>query len=207
MAIPGRIFLVFILFISSIPLFPANGQPISGGARKLALASSVVALPGYPWAEENPASPGNISKRVASLFMSRKFGLRELQISAFNIVQPIGATVLALEGQSFGFQSYRELLFRGTIAHAWNFGSSRPVWTGLSFTLKNVTIEDYGNTGVYSLSFGLLFEIWPALYLGTSTLHTIQSASPIAFIERYQTGLAYQFQESSWLLLKVSKNG
>ena len=207
MAIQERVFAISLLFISAIPLQQIHGQAISGGARKLALGSAVVALPGHTWTEDNPATPGPGSRRTISLFISRRFGLEELQVSALNVAHPLGRAVFALEGQSFGFNSYRERLFRAAIAYPLMFSTSRPFWTGISITFKHVSIQSYGSSGVYSLSFGLLFEIWPELYVATSALHSIQTSSPVSFSERFQTGLAYQFQDSSWLLLKISKTG
>ena len=182
-----------------------TGQPVTGGARGLSLAHSVVALPGQSWAAENPAAIGPDQQHVISFFISRKYGLEELQINAFNLVSPLKSSTIALEGQFWGVESYRVLMLRTSVASPWTFETSRPVWTGVSATVKQVRIEQYGAATILSLSFGLLVEIWPQLFFAGSVLHGLQSDAPISFSEQYQTGFAYSFHEQSWLLAKLSK--
>jgi len=187
----------------------AQLAPITeGGARAIALGRAGTALEGDVWGIFNPGSWASIEEGRAALFASQAFGMSELRTGSVALAYPTSLGVVAGSARTYGFEDFRENVFGIGFARAIPVSPTRRLLAGVAMRYTGVSIPEFGSTGAFGLSLGVLTEIIPGLTFGAHALNLNRpELSPSDPLEtRLDAGLAYRAHPQALVVLAASKD-
>ncbi len=149
----------------------AVAQPMTGGARAAAVGGATTALPGEVWGQSNPAAWGTLTGPAVSLFAAQAYGLSELRLGAALGVVPTRLATVAALARTFGFDEFREGVYRLGLARGFRLDTSRRFYVGLTLDYARVTVARYGARGAPGVSVGWLVALLPTLHAGFHATH------------------------------------
>ena len=149
-----------LLLLSSLLNF-AQENP---GAREVALAHSDISDNGSPFSLfNNPACLSLAhSGEIAAYYSPAPFGIKELSNTFAACCEPTKFGNLSAGFSSYGFELYRET----QIALGFGEKISNSLCAGLTTRYKNISIRNYGSTGVFLIDLGLQAKINKQFSLG-----------------------------------------
>jgi hypothetical protein len=204
---PVRIYAIFLTTL--LMGIPSNlkAQVVFSGARIIALGHAGKARTGTSWTQYNTAAPATCTERAFSFSGSEAFGVSDLRIAAFSYAEPIPWGTISVMAQTFGFETYRENLFRLGYARVFTLGDYQ-IALGGSTQYATVSIPGYGSAGALGLSVGGLIHLGSTIQMGfqTTNLNRPHWAGSEALHRTVALGLAYRPIPTALLLLDVVKD-
>lgn len=149
-----------------------SGQVIPG-ARQTGLSYSDIALPGNIFSVLiNPAGTETIQGTEFAVFYSPSpFGMKELATGYAAGSYDFGIFRGTAGYSIYGFELYRE--------NSFYFGFSRTfsgkLLTGITLSVTNISIKNYGSTSVYRLNCGIIYPVAKIVNIGFSVQNLTQS--------------------------------
>jgi hypothetical protein len=162
------------------------------GARAIGMGGAFVALADDPWAVSyNSGGLGFQTLREVSVFYSpQPWGLSELSLGAFAFVEPTSVGTVAISGNRFGFELYRE--FSGALSYAYNYRDLFSI--GASVTYNSLSIKNYGSASAIGIDVGLVAIITTGLrwgFFATNLNAPTMGQGKEKLPQVYSTGLSY----------------
>ncbi len=198
-----------LCLVISKPL-SATGNHLSG-SRAAGLANSAVALHDFWAISHNQAGIADFKNITAGMYAGNRFMLSEMVDAAIAAVIPAAGGNLGVSLQYFGTDIYTE--GKAGIAYARLFGDQLSAGVQLNYIYTNIA-EGYGQTGTFLAELGLIYEIFPGLFLGTHVFNPTKSAIKtkchhaskeyISAIVR--TGLVYALSSKVLLSAEIEKD-
>ena len=191
-----------------MPVTALAGTEQNGrGARSVGLATSVVALPGDPWAlYYNPSGLSTVrSIRAAAFFIPQQFGLRELQTTAFTAAVPLAFGTMGVGFSQFGFELYKETELSVGVGCPIDWGLS----AGIALHVTRISIDQYGSTQNATLDGGLMAQLDDEVSLGFSVRNLFGSklgATDERLPQDFSLGLKYSPIRSFLITAMVEKD-
>jgi hypothetical protein len=145
-----KISLVFILFVIDI-----SAQQ-NAGTRQIALANSDLYSPNVFSIFNNPACLNKIPNPQAGIYYSpAPFEIQELSVACAAYCHPTQIGTFSFGSMVFGFDLYKETEI--------DVGYSRAINDcldlGITFRYKNISIKNYGSTGIVLINLGTTLEL------------------------------------------------
>lgn len=199
-----RLFFTLLLFSLLNTLTIAQYVP---GARQISMANSDVALSNDVFSLfSNPAGLSQFNWREIGIYYSpAPFGLTELSNGYIAYNEPFNFGSLSLGGMTYGFELYRE----SKIVLGCSYNYDNILFTGISATYHNFSIQSYGSSGTFYLNVGGLVYILDELRWGFSidnlnkaTVAEIDDQIPMVFV----TGLSFDLINNLSLNLALEKD-
>ncbi len=183
------VFIICLLVqISEAPVI--NGQPMQFGAQHGALANASVALPGEN-GFLNPANAGYLESGIISFNTTQTYGLSELRYGSTHIALPVRAGTVLLTAAGFGFESFQETLFQAGVAYPIRPGSNRRLLIAAVGSIRQTSIDKFGSTRTWGMSFGASVQLTPSVFFGISAIHYLQPIRSISLPKSLLIGLAF----------------
>ncbi len=171
----------------------------------MALGQAGVALPLNAWAFQNPASAASLHRRVLGLFITRLYGMSELQLGSLHVGFPTPAGWFSLRIRHFGFRQYGDT--RAGIGWA-GTPAGLPLTLGGYVYLKHVRIAGYDSRTAIGYQVGAQLRLMKTFLFGTEAMNLFApqtvAEAPMR-TRRWSAGIAYQPVDGVWLLLDVEK--
>lgn len=189
---------ISFLFFLSIPAW-CRAQALPYGAYAASLADAVSGFPKLPQLRPNPAVLAYQPRFLFSTYAGQGFGLSALRQGGLKMAIPTRAHVVGLSVHSFGNETYREVAVSFALSGVWKPASNRPLYLGLSSTVRTISIDGFGTRYAPHISAGYLVELWPALHLGLA-YETKLYPTELAWAARLHVGLGLEASPGFWLL-------
>lgn len=199
-----------LFLIQSLSLAAADNH--LSGSRAAAMANATVALHDFWAISHNQAGISGIKTLTAGVFAGNRFLVAELVDASIAAIIPAAGGNLGISLQHFGTEFYSENKAGFTYARA--YGEKLSAGVQLSYLYTNIA-EGYGQTGTFLAEIGLIYEIFPGLFLGTHVFNPTRSALKTTgnhqHVEDYistiiRTGMGYHISKKVLLSLEVEKD-
>jgi len=167
-----NILLVFILFVINI-----SAQQ-NAGTRQIALANSDLYSPDVFSIFNNPARLNKILNPQAGIYYSpAPFEIQELAVAAAAYSHPTQFGTFSFGSMVFGFDLYKET----EIDFSYSRGINDCLDLGITFRYKNISIKNYGSTGIILINLGTTLELSNSLaaaFIFENLTHTTLNNEP-----------------------------
>jgi hypothetical protein len=202
--------LIFIfLMLWALQVSAANDN-YPFGARQSGMANTGVTLHDFWAISHNQAGLAQMEHMAGGFYFENRFQAREMSMGAAAVVMPVNAGVFGLSMTYYGFSLYNE----GKVGLAYARQLSDKLSVGLQFNYLFLSIgEGYGSRSNYSIEMGVIYELLPALHIGTHIYNLSRSriASVDDLYDEYvptiiRFGLSYAFSEQVMLLVETEKD-
>ncbi len=175
------------------------------GARQRAFGGAFVGLSDDVFSIfYNPAGLSNLKNVQVSVFYSpQMFGLSELSNGAVAGMVPTDIGNFGLGITNYGFELYRELAF--TLSYSRMISEAN---FGVNLNYQNVTIKNYGSTGVVGFDIGFFVPVHRQVKIGLSATNLNSptvGASNEQLARTFSLGASYQPIQELALMLDYVK--
>lgn len=191
---------VLILIFQSFSLFAQS----NAGAKHIALSNSNIALENNAFAIfNNPAGLGLVNNREFGIYYSPSpFEIKELSNGYLAYIEPTSFGNFSIGAYTYGFELYRENQLN--IAYATKFSDN--IYLGLTSLYHSVSIDRYGNSGIFNIKIGGIFILDKIISIGFSLHNPLRfSKSKIVLPLIYVAGFSYMPIKNSSLNFAVVK--
>jgi len=128
----------------------------NAGSRQIALANSDLYSPDVFSIFNNPARLNNIKNPEAGIYYSpAPFDLKELSYACASYCHPTQIGTFSFGSMVFGFELYKETEINAGYSH----GINDCLNMGITLRYKNISIKNYGSTGVFMINLGTTLEL------------------------------------------------
>ncbi len=141
-------------------LLAATGwaQPYPVGVRMQAMGGTGAAAPNDAEAiYSNVALLGEARGASMTLFYTRPFGLREINLASIAASAHVAGLGLGVGMVDFGDEVYRDRYYHAAVAR--RFGETAAFAIGLSVQLRHLSIRDYGSATALGINLGTAFQV------------------------------------------------
>ncbi|GAB4127386.1 MAG: hypothetical protein Fur0015_00990 [Ignavibacteriales bacterium] len=142
----------------------------------------------------NPASLAEINHREIGIYYSPSpFGMKELANAYVVYHEPFNFLSATIGMKTYGFKLYKENEI--TVGLAKNFDDK--YFAGISISITNISIKNYGETNLLSTSVGNNIEITSDIFFG-ACVRNVYLASYSKYLKKplqIETGFAYKSDE------------
>ncbi len=155
----------------------------AAGTRSASLGNAIVAAPPDGWAAfMNPGVVGFCrSMGVGAFHIPGLFGMTELRVSGCGFALPVAGVGLAISATWFGWDLYKETIFRFAVGKEVSSG----LGLGVRCQMNRVAISGYGSCTIVTLDLGIRIECSHSLAIGgqltnvcSSVLHSSGEGLP-----------------------------
>ncbi len=202
----GYKIILFIYLLFFVCNFTVKGQSSffsSGGAHTLALADNGTMFEGISSIYTNPAGLATINNFAFDVGYNRRYNLDELSTVSLGGAKKVGAGVFGVSIARFGHSAYSESKIG--LAYARKLFSNLTIGGG--FDMLNYSINQYGNSNVFTFEIGLQSAINDKLSLGAYVFSPGMASLTDDFEvpSRYTMGLKYVASSKANIYIDISK--
>lgn len=141
----------------------AQGEQLPIGARPAGMANAAVTLTDLWSAHHNQAGLAGLTSTTVGAFYQRHFLSEELSHQGIAAAIKLGKGTLAVSGNMFGFDLYRET--KAGLAYAMNFGEG--LRAGVQLDYLNIRLgEGYGSKSAVAAEIGVQARLVEKLWIG-----------------------------------------
>lgn len=194
------------MFNISYGLFAQNNHSV--GARQMGIGGSGVVLSDTWSSFHNQAGLADIHGLSVGVFISNKFGIKELGLKSFTVAKPVQRYgSFALSYSYFGFELFNENKFG--FAYSLKLAKRLSAGIQIDYLLTSQAL-DYGNNGAVAGEIGILSEPIDNLYIGAHLFnpwradYSDYSNTKIPTILR--VGMAYNFSKKMIFTIEGQKD-
>jgi uncharacterized protein YneR len=176
----------------------------TAGAKQIALSNSDIAKANDVFTLfNNPGGLSQIHNREIGFFYSPSpFGLQELATGYFAYNEPTSFGNFGFGFMNYGFELYKENKFQ--IAYSNIIATN--ISFGISVFYRTVTIQNYGNTGIFNISFGGIYNLTKNFSLGFAVQNPLRlSSDNIEQPIQFTFGTSYEIIDETYLSLALQK--
>ncbi|MEM1054025.1 MAG: hypothetical protein AAGI52_00755 [Bacteroidota bacterium] len=192
---------------------PVLAQYAEGGARRMAMGRTGVAVGGETWGQANPATWADASREVG-VEASQAFGLSELRIAGASASLPLAVGTLAATGRVYGTDGYSETRLAVGIGRNVPLSRTRSLAVGLLVGYDAVSLGDFGSSGSVALALGIQGDLTPTVRAGAvlrNALGLLDDADtdltrPLGAVPAVAAGLALRPSDRAFLALDVEQD-
>jgi hypothetical protein len=201
-----KIYLCFIILLSSVPNWASNDNNPIGG-RVAGMGFTGVTLTDSWSVQNNQAGLGFVKNISAGMYYENHFLVKELSSKSVAFVLPTQSGVFGLNMNYFGYEKYNETKLG--LAYGKAFGEK--ISAGIQLDYLNTHIaEDYGNKGNMTFEIGILSKLNKSLTIGAHVFNPIRVKVADYNDERIATifklGLSYNFSNKVLVIAETEKN-
>jgi hypothetical protein len=197
---------LILLFLTSDQLH-AGFDKQQQGTRPASLAYAGSAMPGNIWSlYHNPAMMNHLGQAVAAYFSPAPFGLSQLSTGGVILNQPIPYGTVGGAVNYSGYELYQEASFSFAFAGSMD----REFHYGVVINYHNVSIQNYGSTGVLGIDAGVAFDLSSQVTFGGFISNVNQpkigEVNPERLPLSFSLGFSYMPAEDLLLLADIQKD-
>ncbi len=196
------------LLMLGLPLFTrAGGEDLPVGARIAGMGNAGITLVDLWSIRHNQAGLAGLEKPVAGLYYQQHWMSTELAMQGLAFAMPLGKGTIAVSGNSFGYNLYREQKFG--LAYAMRLGDGLRVGVQMDY-LHLQFGENYGSTSAVAVELGVQAKLTEALWIGAHLYNPTQASLSTDPLDRAPTllraGLGYTFNPRVTMTAEAEKD-